>query len=129
MPQIKLAMKHGKDIKMTTNNQVNNQTTVTITDSEYAELLELKRLQLARANKELTIKPSEKGVCCVYGLGQFPVSLYLDQWRKLAEFIPEVLTFIDKEVAKGDACRLSFGKNDPRFAAAREKAAAEAAKK
>ena len=30
----------------------------------------------------------------VYGLGRFPVSLYANQWEKLAAFLPQVMAFI-----------------------------------
>ena len=38
-----------------------------------------------RAQGELTIKASEKGCVCVYGLMRFPVSLYKSQWKRLFE--------------------------------------------
>ena len=46
------------------------------------------------------LKVSEKGGVSVYGLGRFPVTLYPDQWQKLAQMMPEVLAFIEANKAK-----------------------------
>jgi len=54
-----------------------------------AELEAVKReLANAQAKKSrpdgaLTVKASEKGCVCVYGLMRFPVSLYKSQWKRL----------------------------------------------
>ena len=49
----------------------------------------------AEKNRALQIKTSEKGCVSVYGLNaRFPVSLYPDQWEKLASFMPAVQTYI-----------------------------------
>lgn len=40
------------------------------------------------------IKVSEKGAVSVYGLGRFPVTLYKEQWAKLATMIPNIQAFI-----------------------------------
>lgn len=34
-------------------------------------------------NRAITFKVTEKGGCSLYGLGRFPVSLYVSQWEKL----------------------------------------------
>lgn len=36
------------------------------------------------APRKLSMKVSPKGVLSVYGLGRFPVTLYRDQWERLA---------------------------------------------
>ena len=41
----------------------------------------------ADAARKLTLKVSERGVVCVYGLGQRPVSLYASQWEALIPFV------------------------------------------
>lgn len=53
--------------------------------------------QAAAAQRKLSCKVSEKGAVCVYGLGRYPVTLYLSQWEKLIEFIKSgaVQEFID----------------------------------
>lgn len=38
-----------------------------------------------------------KGTVCVYGLMRRPVSLYASQWRKLADYMPKVIAFIDSD--------------------------------
>lgn len=42
-------------------------------------------------------KPA-KGAVQVYGLGRFPISLHIEQWRRLIGFIPTVEAFISNEV-------------------------------
>jgi hypothetical protein len=41
----------------------------------------------AAKDRKLSLKVSEKGALCVYGLGRFPVTLYRGQWERLLEFI------------------------------------------
>lgn len=47
----------------------------------------------ARANP-LSCKVSEKGGVSIYGLGRFPVTLYKEQWSRLAGFMPTITAFI-----------------------------------
>jgi hypothetical protein len=44
--------------------------------------------------QRLTIKRSEKGAVCVYGLGRFPVTLYASQWERLLSDAPRISAFI-----------------------------------
>jgi hypothetical protein len=46
-----------------------------------------------KTEKGLTFKVSEKGLVCAYGLGRFPVSLYLTQLVKFAEGFQGMLDF------------------------------------
>lgn len=39
----------------------------------------------AAPSSRLTMKVSEKGALCLYGLGRFPVTLYASQWRRLID--------------------------------------------
>jgi hypothetical protein len=58
--------------------------------------------KLAEANKPkaLSIKIGEKGGIVVAGLNaRFPVTLYADQWARLAAFMPTVLEFAKKNAA------------------------------
>ena len=61
---------------------------------------ELQRLQAenaalkARGAKGLSLKVSEKGGVSVYGLGRFPVTLYLEQWVKLLDMADDIRAFI-----------------------------------
>ena len=54
----------------------------------------------AKANQKLTLKVSEKGGLSVYGLGRFPVTLYLGQWLRLIAAVDEIKAFIEKNRAK-----------------------------
>ena len=63
-----------------------------------AQLAQMKaELDAAKAAKvrKLSLKLSEKGCLCVYGLGRYPVSLYASQWESLLNFIPEVRKYLD----------------------------------
>jgi hypothetical protein len=43
----------------------------------------------------LRFKVSEKGAVSVYGLGRFPVTLYLEQWENLLSHTDELSQFIE----------------------------------
>ena len=46
------------------------------------------------ANREMSLKVSEKGGLSVYGLGRFPVTLYQEQWTKLLDMADNIRAFI-----------------------------------
>lgn len=55
----------------------------------------------ANADKVRTsLKVSSKGGVSVYGLGRFPVTLYLSQWEKLLGMVPEIKAFIKANESK-----------------------------
>jgi len=57
--------------------------------------LENKKLQdKAIAKNKLTLKVSEKGAISIYGLGRFPVTLYVEQMTRLIAIVPEIQAFI-----------------------------------
>lgn len=82
-----------------------------------AEELALLRAENARLKADAAATPvkagklypkvSMKGAVSLYGMGRFPVTLYREQWAKLAEAMPEILAFIEANKsslkAKGDA--------------------------
>jgi hypothetical protein len=43
---------------------------------------------------------SEKGGVSVYGLGRFPVTLYVEQWSKLLSSAEELKAFIEANRSK-----------------------------
>jgi hypothetical protein len=43
----------------------------------------------------ISFKVSEKGAVSVYGLGRFPVTLYLEQWETLLSHVAELREFIE----------------------------------
>ena len=47
----------------------------------------------------LRFKVSEKGAVSVYGLGRFPVTLYLEQWENLLSHTDELRQFIESNRA------------------------------
>lgn len=48
----------------------------------------------AAKERKLTLKVSEKGALSVYGLGQFPTTLYKAQWERVIGHIDEIKAFI-----------------------------------
>ena len=48
----------------------------------------------------VSFKVSEKGAVSVYGLGRFPVTLYLEQWNKLLSNAEELKAFIEANRSK-----------------------------
>ena len=55
--------------------------------------------RLARGGS-ISFKVSEKGAVSVYGLGRFPVTLYLEQWNKLLSNVDELKAFIEANKSK-----------------------------
>lgn len=54
-----------------------------------------KAAKAALPPRELTFKIALKGGISVYGFGQFPVTLYKEQWRRLANVMAKLIAFID----------------------------------
>lgn len=54
----------------------------------------------ASAPRALTLKVSEKGALCVYGLGRFPVTLYASQWERLLSHSDAIRAFAKANAAK-----------------------------
>lgn len=52
-------------------------------------------LKVAKTNRALSWKVSEKGAISIYGFGRFPVTLYFDHLMKLAAVMPEVVKFAE----------------------------------
>jgi hypothetical protein len=42
------------------------------------------------------LKVSEKGGISLYGLGRFPITLYVEQWQKILDMAPEIRRFMDE---------------------------------
>jgi hypothetical protein len=56
--------------------------------------LENEQLKKRRTLGEITLRVSEKGGVSVYGLGRFPVTLYVEQWEKLLANSDAIRSFI-----------------------------------
>ena len=72
-------------------------------DELKAELERLKAENAAlktRSSKAVSMKVSEKGGVSVYGLGRFPVTLYLEQWTKLLDMAEDIRAFIKENEPK-----------------------------
>jgi hypothetical protein len=62
--------------------------------------LELERLRAENAalksagQRNLSFKVSEKGAVSVYGMGRFPVTLYIEQWNALLDSADALRAFM-----------------------------------
>lgn len=59
----------------------------------------LAALESAKPNR-LVPRVSAKGAISVYGMGQWPVTLYASQWDRLIAFVPELKAFMDANRSK-----------------------------
>jgi hypothetical protein len=66
-----------------------------------AKLAEMEKQGGARRTGSLEFRVGEKGGVSVYGLGRFPVTLYYEQWVRLLEAVPQLLTFLEENKAQG----------------------------
>jgi hypothetical protein len=72
-------------------------------DELKAELEKLKAENAAlkaRGGRGVSLKVSEKGAVSVYGLGRFPVTLYMEQWLKLLDLGDDIRAFIRENEGK-----------------------------
>jgi hypothetical protein len=79
-----------------------NALTATTTKDEALTLLmagtisveDYKRWDASKSMGTLRCKVSEKGAISVYGLSaKWPVTLYVGQWERLVEFMPQLVAF------------------------------------
>jgi hypothetical protein len=56
--------------------------------------------RIAKGGGALRFKVSEKGAVSVYGLGKFPVTLYVEQWERLLSHAAELREFIESNRAQ-----------------------------
>jgi hypothetical protein len=49
-----------------------------------------------RGPRGVSLKVSEKGGVSLYGLGRFPITLYVEQWEKIFDLAPEIRRFIEE---------------------------------
>ena len=83
---------------MNLNTNTNTNTNLTLQQA-LARISELEALKKA-SQKAISYKVSEKGAISIYGLGRFPVTLYLGQMERLIEAIPELQAFINNNRTK-----------------------------
>ncbi len=65
-----------------------------------ARIAELEKGAAGRKSGALEFKVSEKGGVSVYGLGRFPVTLYLEQWMRLLDSTDALRAFIEENKGK-----------------------------
>ena len=76
-----------------------------MSDEMKAEIERLKAeneaLKKSTVSKQgISLKVSEKGAISVYGMGRFPVTLYMEQWLKLMDMSEDIRKFIKDNESK-----------------------------
>jgi hypothetical protein len=74
-------------------------TNSTLTPEQMAARIAELEGRLARSSN-ISFKVSEKGAISVYGLGRFPVTLYVEQWDKILSKTEELRAFIEANKSK-----------------------------
>lgn len=65
-----------------------------------ARIQQLEAALTAQQNAPLKFKVSDKGAVSVYGMGRFPVTLYLSQWERLVANLKPLVDFINANRSK-----------------------------
>ena len=71
---------------------------MTATETAQAKRIAELEALLASKTRALSIKAGAAGGLSVYGMGRFPTTLFINQWVRLIEYIPE----IKKAIAAGE---------------------------
>ena len=50
----------------------------------------------ARQERKLRLQVSQKGGVSLYGIRRFPVTFYMEEWRRILEMADEIRAFIRK---------------------------------
>lgn len=58
------------------------------------DLIALVQRQQAATQRKLTLKVSAKGAVSLYGMGRFPVTLYVEQWGRLLDNAVAIREFV-----------------------------------
>jgi hypothetical protein len=74
-------------------------TNIDLANKSKDELLAIIAAMSKASQTRLTLKVSEKGALSLYGMGQWPVTLYRTQWERLIDFVPEISAFIATHAA------------------------------
>ncbi|MBI2940728.1 MAG: hypothetical protein HYY04_09860 [Chloroflexi bacterium] len=54
----------------------------------------------SRSSRGIHLKVSEKGGVSLYGLGRFPITLYVEQWEKILDMASEIRAFLGENADK-----------------------------
>lgn len=65
-----------------------------LNEMSQADLVALVQSMQKASQRKLTLKVSEKGAVCLYGLGRFPVTLYKTQWERLLGEVEHISAFL-----------------------------------
>ncbi len=67
-----------------------------------AQNAQIEALKAAKTmnGRPVTFKVSEKGAVSIYGLGQWPITLYASQWAKLEPMLPALAKFFLDNASK-----------------------------
>jgi hypothetical protein len=87
----------GKHMKSEVN--MADETNSALTPEQMAARIAELEGRLAKGGN-INFKVSEKGAVSVYGLGRFPVTLYVEQWDKLLSNVSELRAFIEANKSK-----------------------------
>ena len=68
--------------------------TIDLATKTPAELIAIIEAMSKASQSRLTLKVSEKGALSLYGMGQWPVTLYRSQWERLIAAVPDIEAFI-----------------------------------
>lgn len=75
-----------------------------VTEEEAEQLIAMNEAERQTGN--LILKVSAKGALSIYGLGRWPMTLYVEQWQRVIAHVPEIEAYIaahgDKLKRKGD---------------------------
>ena len=55
---------------------------------------------IASNRRSVYLKVSDKGAVSLYGLGRFPVTLYVEQWQTILEMAGDIRTFLTANAGK-----------------------------
>lgn len=64
---------------------------------------------LLERNHRISFKISPKGGLSVYGLGRFPVTLYIEQWSRLLDAAGDLRAFLQAHDAELKRKQAAFG--------------------
>lgn len=81
---------------------VNSQVDVKSLQAQIEQLKAANAALTAEANapRKLTLKVSAKGALSVYGMGRFPITLYVSQWEQVLSMAEQIRAFIKDNSAK-----------------------------
>ena len=95
MPNV-LTARNGVSLAQSANRRILEDLTKPAQPTVEELLARIAQLEAAqKSSNKLSLRVSEKGALSIYGLGRFPITLYLSQFEKLNAAWPEVQQFVD----------------------------------